>query len=337
MTTRVAIHGFGRIGRQVLKGIWEHHRDGLEIAAVGLRDLADAPAAAHLLKYDSNHGRFAPPVAVEEGRLAIGDVRIPLVAAPRLSELPWHDLGIDVVIEATGAYDQGRAAEGHLDAGARKVVLTTCSDGADLTLIYGVNEAEYDPARHHLVSADTETTNALAVVLQPLAAAFEVRGALISSVRAYTNSQKLLDTTDDDLRCSRAAPTSIVPTDSRAATAVGRFVPQLAGKVDGFSVRVPIKVVSMIELTLHLAEPATAEQINARLVEAAAGPLGRVLAVTREPLVSSDYIGCRYSAVVDLPLTIAIGPLAKVAAWYDNETGYSARVADVTRVVAGLA
>jgi glyceraldehyde 3-phosphate dehydrogenase len=334
MKTRVAIHGFGRIGRQALKAIWQQQPDSMEIAAVGLHELEDAAAAAHLLKHDSNYGRFAPPVAVRGTDLCIGDACIPLVAADRLADLPWADLGVDLVIEATGAYDQGRAAEGHLQAGARKVVVTTACDGADLTMIYGVNEDAYDPARHHLVAVDTETTNALAVVLGPLVAQFDIRGVLVSAVRAYNNQQKLIDTTDLDLRRARSAPRSIVPTTSRAARAVGQFVPALAGKVAGFAVRVPVPVVSMIELTIHLGEPATPEVLNDCLVRAAGGPLGRVLATSREPLVSSDYRGCAYSAVVDLPLTIAIGPLAKVSAWYDNEWGYSCRVADVAAVVA---
>jgi len=334
MTARVAIHGFGRIGRQVLKAMWRQHQGDLEIAAVGLYGMEDAPAAAHLLKYDSNYGLFEPPVSVVDDHLVIGDLRVPLVAADALSELPWGDLGIDIVLEATGAYADGRVSEGHLAAGARKVLITSNCDDADLTVIYGVNEDAFDAARHDIVATDTETTNAIAVVMTPIVAAFDVQGVLVSAVRAYSNEQKLLDTTDVDLRRSRAAPRSIVPTTAHWPDSIGRFLPALHGKIDGFAVRVPVSVVSMVEITMHLAEATTAAEINARLAEAAGGPLGRVLAVSDEPLVSSDYRGCPHSAVVDLPLTITNGPMAKVAAWYDNEWGYSSRVADVAKVIA---
>jgi len=333
MTTRVAIHGFGRTGRQALKVIWRHHRPALEVAAIGLQRLDEAPAAAHLLRHDSTYGRFDETVVVVDGRLRIGDATVPLVSADTPAGLPWRALGIDVVIEATGAYTAAADARGHLEAGARKVIITAASEHADLTVLYGVNEAAYDPGRHHVLATDTETTNALAVVLSALVGSVPVERALVTAVRAYTNAQKLLDTTDVDLRRARAAPVSIVPTTSRAATAVGLFLPAMAGRLDGTSMRVPVPVVSILELTLRLGEAVAADRINEALRAAAAGPAGHVLAVSDKPLVSSDYRGSRFSAVVDAPLTMTIGPLAKLSAWYDNEWGYSNRVADVAAMV----
>jgi glyceraldehyde 3-phosphate dehydrogenase len=334
MSTRVAINGFGRTGRQALKTIWHQHRDSLSIAAIGLEDIKDVPAAAHLLRFDSNYGRFEAPVSVADCELSVGDWQIPLVAADSLAELPWDDLGIDIVIEASGAYTSGRKAAGHLEAGARKVVITSASDGADFTMIYGVNEDEYDAATHDIICVDTETTNALAVVLRALLGGHSIKNAVVSAVRAYSNTQKLIDATDSDLRRARSAPTSIVPTRSRATTAVSDFVPEMAGRISGYAVRVPVPVVSILELTLQLAEEASAEAINDVLRDAAAGPLGSVLAVSEEELVSSDFRRSTFSAVVDAPLTMTNGPLAKVSAWYDNEWGYSSRVGDVANVIA---
>lgn len=330
---RVAIHGFGRTGRQAFKAIWAHHRDRLEIAAIGLRNPSLAASAAHLLKYDSTYGRFAPTVGVADGSLRVGDTVIPLVSADRLSALPWADLGIDVVIESSGAYTTERAAAGHIEAGAGKVILTDPSDDADFTLIYGVNEGGYDPARHHLLSAGSDTTNALAPLVQALRDHFEVKTALMTAVHAYTNEQKLLDFSDTDLRRARSAPTSIVPTSTRAATTIGRVFPDMAGRLGGYAVRVPVPTVSILQLTAHFGSAPTVDQINTAFRQAAAGPLGRVMTISDRPLVSSDYRGSTYSAIVDAPSTITIGPLAKVAAWYDNEWGYSCRVADVAAFI----
>ncbi|MFN2116027.1 MAG: type I glyceraldehyde-3-phosphate dehydrogenase [Anaerolineae bacterium] len=334
MTKRVAINGFGRTGRQALKTIWYQHRDTLQIAAIGLEDMEDVPAAAHLLKHDSNYGRFDAPVSVADSELSVGDWRIPLVAAERLEDLPWADLGIDIVLEASGAFMGGRSAAGHIEAGARKVVITAESDTADFTMIYGVNEDEYDPRKHHVVSADTETTNALAVVLRAMLSGYEIENAVVSAVRAYTNTQKLIDSTDSDLRRARSAPTSIVPTRSRATTAVADVVPEVAGRIRGYAVRVPVPVVSILELTLQLSSEATADAINEVIREAAAGPLGRVLAVSEDELVSTDFRRSEYSAVLDAPSTMTNGRLAKLSAWYDNEWGYSSRVGDVADVIA---
>jgi glyceraldehyde 3-phosphate dehydrogenase len=334
MTTRVAIYGFGRTGRQAFKAIWNHYRDRLEVAAIGLQDTRDMQAAAHLLKYDSNYGRFAPAVRAEEDSLRVDGTRIPLVAAPALAQLPWGDLGVDIVIESTGEYVDNRTAAGHLEAGANKVIITAPTDDADFTLFYGVNGADYDPARHHVVCTSSDTGNCLAAVAKVLDDRFQVHSAMMTAVRAYTNTQKLLDATDQDLRRARSAPQSIVPTDTRAVTSLGKVLPGLARRLAGYAVRVPVPTVSILELTAHLAEPATPDQVNHAYRAAAGGPLAHILGVSDDPLVSMDFRGDRHSAVVDLPLTIAIGPLVKVSAWYDNEWGYSCRVADVAAFLA---
>jgi glyceraldehyde 3-phosphate dehydrogenase len=238
-----------------------------------------------------------------------------------------------VVIEASGALVNGPEA-GHLDAGAGKVVVASPSEAADLMVIYGVNHEDYDPATHHIVSAGSDTTNALAPLIAVLQGEFDVRNAMVTAVRAYTNAQKLLDFTDTDLRRARSAPASIVPTTTRAATAIGTVFPDLAGRLGGYAVRVPVPTVSIIELIAHLAEPADAGAVNRAFRTAADGPLAGILGVGDLPLVSSDYKGERRSAVVDAPLTMTVGNLLKVSAWYDNEWGYSNRVADVASLLA---
>lgn len=333
MSARVAIHGFGRTGRQAFKAIWKHYREQLDVVAIGLERLDEAPSAAHLLKYDSNYGRFGPRVAIEGGDLVVGDHAIPLVSGS-LPGLPWAALGVDIVIEASGAYTAARSAAGHLEAGANKVLITAPSEDADYTLIYGVNEEAYEPARHDIVSAGSDTTNALAPVVQALRSAFSVKGALMTAVHAYTNEQQLIDSTDVDLRRARSAPTSIVPTTTRAAKAIGQVFPDMAERLSGFAVRVPVPTVSILQLTAHLATEESVESINTAFRRAAEVSLGGVLAVSDAPLVSSDFRGNRASAIIDLPSTLTNGPLAKVAAWYDNEWGYSCRVADVAAHIA---
>ncbi len=333
MSARIAINGFGRTGRQTFKAIWAHHRDRLEVAAIGVEAEEDAAAAAHLLQYDSNYGRFGERVSVRNNELCVGESRIPLVSASSPAKLPWRDLGIEVVIEASGVWVNGPEA-GHLKAGARKVVVAAPTEIADLVVIYGVNHSEYDPVRHHIVSAGSDTTNALAPLLATLRDRFDVRNAMLTAVRAYTNAQKLLDATDSDLRRARSATASIVPTTTRAATAIGTVFPDMAGRLGGYAVRVPVSTVSILELTCHLGEPADATAVNDAFRAAAAGPLAGILGVCDQPLVSSDYKGERRSAVVDSQLTMTVGNLLKVSAWYDNEWGYSNRVADVAALMA---
>jgi glyceraldehyde 3-phosphate dehydrogenase len=335
MSTRVAIHGFGRTGRQAFKAIRNRYRDELEIAAVGIEDMAERASAAHLLQYDSNYGRFGETVTVTDSELRVGEDRIPLVSSEHLSGLPWADLGVDIVIESTGVYEENRLAEGHLEAGANKVVITAPSETADIQIIYGVDHDKYDPRRHDIISAGSDTTNALAAVLWVLQAEFEVKNALMTAIRAYTNAQKLLDASDPDLRRARSAPTSIVPTTTRADKAIGKVFPEMAGRLGGYAVRVPVATVSILELTAELGGPdATDARLNAAFEKAAAGPLSGILGVSHEALVSTDFRKDTRSAVVDTGLTITIGPLVKVSAWYDNEFGYSSRVADIAAYLA---
>lgn len=331
---RVAIHGFGRVGRQIFKAFWDLAPAGMEVAAIGLSRPEDAPAGAHLLKYDSNYGQWQPRVRYQDGGLEVDGRRFPLVSADQLSALPWSSLGVDLVIDASGDNLQAHRAAGHLEAGAGRVLLAAPSDDADLTIIYGVNEEAYDPARHRLISTGSDTTNALAPVVRVLEDAFGLKNAMMTAVHAYTNEQKLIDAPDTDLRRARSAPTSIVPTSTRAAQAIGQVYPELAGRLGGYAVRVPVSAVSILQVTAHLAEAQTPAAVNEAFRAAAAGPMGRVMTVSDAPLVSTDFRGCRHSAVIDLPTTIAIGPLVKVAAWYDNVTGYAARVVDTAAHVA---
>lgn len=336
MTMRVAINGFGRIGRQVFKTLWNEHAGDVEVVAIGLSETDDAHlgAAAHLLKFDSNYGMFAPTVRVADSTLAVGDRAIPLVAAGSPDELPWGKLGIDIVVEATGVFTMKHEAGRHLAAGAKRVVITAPSEDADFTMIYGVNEGEYDAAKHHIVSAGSDTSNCLAPLVKTLQQSFTVRNAMVTAVRAYTNSQKLLDLPDPDLRRARAAPQSIVPATTRAPLVVSNLLGELQGHLAGYAVCVPVSTVSILELTAAFNEAVSADAINAAFRAAAEGPLGRVMAVADAQLVSTDYKGSRFSAVVDAPLTITIGPLAKISAWYDNEWGYSCRVRDLIKYIA---
>jgi glyceraldehyde 3-phosphate dehydrogenase len=334
-STRVAIHGFGRVGRQIFKAFWDLAPAGLEVAAIGLSRPEDAPAAAHLLKYDSNYGQWKPRVRHAGGALEVDGRRYSLVTADSLAGLPWAAMGVDLVIDASGDNLLAQRAAGHLEAGARRVLLAAPSDDADLTVIYGVNEGAFDPARHRLISTGSDTTNALAPVVRVLEDAFGVENAMMTAIHAYTNEQKLIDAPDVDLRRARSAPTSIVPTTTRAATAIAQVYPEMTGRLGGYAVRVPVAAVSILQVTAHLRDPQTPAAVNEAFRAAAAGPLGRVMTVSDAPLVSTDFRGCRHSAVIDLPTTIAIGPLVKVAAWYDNVTGYAARVVDTAAHVAG--
>ncbi len=326
---RLAIHGFGRTGRQAFRAIWTRYGDRLQVAAVGVRDRDEVAAAAHLLQYDSNYGRFPGVVMANRDCLSVEGVRIPIAAGSSAAALPWREWGIDIVIEATGVHTSRDLAAGHLASGARKVIITAESPDADLTIIYGLNEREYDPRRHHVVATESSPANALALLVKVLDERFGVENAVVTAVRAYTNQQKLLDSTDRDLRRARAAPVSIVPASSRAADGITGVVPHLAGRLKGYAVHVPVPTVSILELTAQLREPQTAATVNDAFRDAASGPLRRVLAVSDEPLVSSDYVGDDHSAVLDAQLTVTVGPLVKVGAWFDNEWGYSNRVADV--------
>ena len=329
---RVGLNGFGRIGRQSLRAIVERHP---EIELVGINDLIDLDMAAHLLRFDSNYGRYPGRVETGRGALIVDGRSVPYLSERAWPELPWGDLGAEVVIEATGVGTQRERAAQHLQGGARKVLISAPGQDVDLTLVLGVNETVYDPQQHHVVSNASCTTNGLAPPLDVVRGAFGVRKGLMTTVHAYTASQALVDGPASDPREMRAAALSIVPTSTGAARAIGLVIPQLAGRMHGGAYRVPVSTVSIVEFVVQLEQAATADQINQALREAAGGRLRDIMGVSDEPLVSVDLRGDSRSSIVDAESTMVVGDdLAKVAAWYDNEWGYACRVADVTALVA---
>ena len=334
MATRVAINGFGRIGRQVLKAILERHPSALEVVAIN--DLADVQTNAHLFKYDSNYGRYPGTVEVRGDKLVVDghEIRV-LSRAVEPQELPWGELGVEIVIEATGVFRDERA-RGHLEAGARRVILTAPGKGGeDHTIVMGVNHSSYDPERHRVLSNASCTTNCLAPVAYVLHREFGVEQGLMTTTHAYTNDQRILDLAHKDLRRARAAALSIIPTTTGAAKAVGLVLPELQGKLTGMALRVPVSTVSIVDLTVLLSQSATIEEINEAFRRYAEGELRGILAVCDEPLVSIDFKGDPHSAIVDAPSTLALGErFVKVFAWYDNEWGYSCRTADLAAYIA---
>ncbi|HYH48754.1 MAG TPA: type I glyceraldehyde-3-phosphate dehydrogenase [Acidimicrobiia bacterium] len=332
MPVRVAINGFGRIGRQVLRQVARRHAD-IEVVVVNSAG-ARAEMCAHLLKYDSVFGRYDGEVCSDGDHLIVEGrpIRISDQADPLLC--PWHAFDVDVVVEATGRFTDRDEAARHLQAGARKVIITAPARYEDATLVVGVSDAIYDAARHHVVSAASCTTNCLAPVLKVLHEAFGVAGALMTTIHAYTRDQELLDGSHPDLRRARAANLNMTPTKTGAARAIDKVFPELAGRVVGLAVRVPIPDVSLVDLTATLDLPATVDDVNRVFREAAAGTLGAVLGASDEPLVSTDFHGDTRSAVVDLASTRGgPGNTVKVLAWYDNEAGYAARVIDLCRLL----
>ena len=328
MAVRVGINGFGRIGRQVLKAILEGYEDELEVVAVN--DLTTPATLAHLFKWDSTYGPWDGEVEASENSIIIDGREIRVFAEREPGKIPWCDLEVELVIESTGLFTDAAKARAHLDAGAKKVIITAPAKGEDITIVLGVNEDQYDPARHHIVSNASCTTNCLAPVAKVLHERFGIVRGLMTTVHAYTNDQQLLDGPHRDLRRARAAATNIVPTTTGAARAVALVLPELKGKFDGFAMRVPVPTVSVIDFVVELSRATTADDINAAFREAAEDELNGILGYTDEPLVSSDFRGDSRSAIVDgLSTMVLDGTLAKVVAWYDNEWGYSCRVADL--------
>ncbi|MCL5044793.1 MAG: type I glyceraldehyde-3-phosphate dehydrogenase [Deltaproteobacteria bacterium] len=331
MIKRIAINGLGRIGRMLLRVLAA--RKELEIVAIN--DIAEAPALAHLLRYDSVHGPAPFEVRAEGDRLFAGQRAIQVLQFATPSELPWQELGVELVIEATGRFTARDKVLGHLRAGARKVVVSAPAAGADITICIGVNEERYDPARQQVISNASCTTNCLAPVAKVLDESFGIVHGLMTTVHAYTGDQRLVDAPHKDLRRARAAGLSMVPTSTGAARAIGLVLPQLEGKLDGLSVRVPVANVSLIDLTALVGKTADATQVNGAMKRAAQGPLKGILRYCEEPLVSADFNGDSHSSIFDAPLTKVIGErLVKVFAWYDNEWGYACRLADLTAYVA---
>ncbi len=329
---RIGINGFGRIGRQAFRALAERQP---EARIVAVNDLVDPAMSAHLLRYDSNYGRYPGNVAIDGDTLVVDGREVPYLSERDWAKLPWDELGVDVVIESTGVGTQRERAAKHLEAGAKKVLISAPGKDVDFTLVLGVNDGGYDPAAHHVVSNASCTTNGLAPALDVVHREFGVQKGLMTTIHAYTASQSLVDGPANDLRDARAAALNIVPTSTGAAQAISLVIPELEGKMNGAAYRVPVPTVSIVEFVVHLERSATAEAINAALRAAARGRLDGILDVSDEPLVSMDLKGNPHSSIVDTASTMVIGDdLAKVAAWYDNEWGYACRVADVTAMIA---
>jgi glyceraldehyde 3-phosphate dehydrogenase (phosphorylating) len=349
MATRVGINGFGRIGRQVLKAIRDYYPDTLEVVA--FNDIGDLKTMAHLLKYDSNYGRFNGKVEVGEDGLILDGARIKAFKETDPSKLPWKDLGVEIVIEGTGLFTikkdgvnkkgkEVKGAENHITkGGAKKVIITAPAEGEDLTIVLGVNDDKYDPANHHVVSNASCTTNCLAPAVKVVHDRYKIARGFMTTIHAYTNDQKILDLPHSDLRRARAAGMSIIPTTTGAAKALKLVIPDLAGKFDGYALRVPTSTVSVVDFTAVIETPTTTEELRQAFRDAAAaGPLKGILAAVDEPLVSIDYKGDPHSSSVDLPFTSVLGKeksdFVKVVTWYDNEWGYSVRTADLAALIA---
>ncbi|MBX7232631.1 MAG: type I glyceraldehyde-3-phosphate dehydrogenase [Bdellovibrionales bacterium] len=326
---KVGINGFGRIGRLIFRAGFEH----LDI--VGINSLDDPKGMAHLLKYDSTHGRYSKDVCVEDSILRVDGKSISLSATKNPLEIPWKKWGVDLVLECTGAFKSKEDFLKHINAGAKRVLVSAPADGVDLTVVYGINHTQYDLEKHLVVSNASCTTNCLAPLAKVLDEAFTIEQGLMTTIHSYTNDQNVLDATHKDLRRSRAAGLSMIPTTTGAAKAVGLVLPHLKGKVDGVSIRVPTPNVSLVDLVFRAQKSLSVESINRTLQEAAQGSLKGILFCEKDPLVSVDYNGSTYSSIVDLANTMVMGEkLAKVFSWYDNEMGFSSRMVDMALYMA---
>jgi glyceraldehyde 3-phosphate dehydrogenase len=331
MRTRVGINGMGRIGRAVLRGLVQRPDSPVEVVAVN--DIAPTETLAHLLRYDSTYGPWSVPVQADDRHLQVGEHLLRVFDHARLEDMEWHLADVDVVIEATGRFTH-RAGVHIAHGGVRKVVVTAPGSGVDATIVMGVNDEDYLADSHHVVSAASCTTNCAAPMANVLDRAFGVRHGLLTTVHSYTGDQNLLDAPHRDLRRARAAATNMIPTSTGAARAIGEVLPGLAGRIDGMSIRVPVADVSLVDLTVQLAETATAGQVNRAFHTAADGPLKGVLRCTSDPVVSGDLRGDPASCVLDTALTVVNGELVKVFGWYDNEWGYGQRVVDLVELIA---
>jgi len=328
MAAKVGINGFGRIGRLALKAIIQRCGGNVEVAAVN--DLTDAKTNAHLLKYDSNYGIYPGKVEAKDDRIIVDGKEIKVLAERDPAKIPWRDYGVDIVIESTGLFTQASKAAAHLQGGAKKVIISAPAKEEDISIILGVNEGQYDPAEHRIISNGSCTTNCIAPVIKVLHQNFGIVHGLMTTVHAYTNDQKILDLFHRDLRRARAAATNIIPTTTGAARVVGVVIPELQGKLHGIALRVPTSVVSVVDFVADLNRKVSAEEVNDAFHKAAGGELKGILEYCDEPLVSSDFKGNPASAIFDALSTIVIDDnLIKVLAWYDNEWGYSCRLADL--------
>ncbi len=334
MAVRVGINGFGRIGRNVIRAAVLMKQSALEFVAVN--DITDTRTLAHLLKYDSVHGRFPGTVEALGDSLVVNGTAITVTAIKEPDKLGWKDLGVELVLESTGRFTDRDAASKHLAAGARKVVISAPAKGEDITIVMGVNHRKYDPAKHHVISNASCTTNCLVPVVKVVMDNWGFRHGYMVTVHSYTNDQPILDLPHKDLRRARAAALSIIPTTTGAAKATGLVIPEVKGKIDGVALRVPTPDVSLVDLTAEVERKTTVEEVNGAFKQAACSSLDGILDVSDEPLVSADYIGSLFSSVVDAMSTNVIdGTLVHVSSWYDNEMGYSARCVDLLAYLAG--
>jgi glyceraldehyde 3-phosphate dehydrogenase len=326
MAIRVGINGFGRIGRNFFRA---QHALGSDLEIVALNDLGDASTMAHLLRYDSNLGPFPGEVELAEGVLEAAGEEVRMLSERDPAALPWGDLGVDVVLESTGFFTDREGAQKHLDAGARKVVISAPATDPDITIVLGVNDDTYDPGAHHIVSNASCTTNCVAPLAKVLHELGEIQSGFMTTIHAYTNDQVILDFPHKDLRRARAAAINLIPTSTGAAKAIGLVLPELQGKVDGISVRAPVATGSLTDLVVTLGKDTSVDEVNGAFRAAAAGPLDGLLKYTKDPIVSTDVNGSPYSCIFDSKLTMVQGSTVKVFGWYDNEWGYSCRLVDV--------
>jgi glyceraldehyde 3-phosphate dehydrogenase len=328
MAIKVGINGFGRIGRNIMRAALAHH----DVDIVAVNDITDAATLAHLLKYDSVLGNLTVPVSASGDTITVGSDQFKVLAQKDPAALPWKDLGVDIVFESTGKFTKRDDAAKHLTAGARKVIITAPATNPDVTVVLGVNDGDYDSAKHHIISNASCTTNCLAPLAKVLHESFGIKKAWMTTVHAYTNDQNLLDLPHKDLRRARAAAMSIIPTTTGAAKAVGEVLPALKGKIDGISMRVPTPNVSVVDLAALVEKKVTAEEVNAALKAASDGPLKGIMQFVTDQLVSIDFRGNPHSSIVDAPYTkVMDGDFVKVMAWYDNEWGYSSRCVDLLK------
>ena len=331
MAIKIAINGFGRVGRFMVRACLDYQN--IEIVAINSR--AKAADLAHLLKYDSIHGKIKADVQTDGDNIVVNGKKIAITQFANLADLPWKELGVDIVIESTGKFRKGSDLTGHITAGAKKVILAVPGKGIDGTFVMGVNEASYDPAKHHIISNASCTTNCLAPLVKVLHEKFGIVKGLMTTIHSYTMDQRLLDGSHKDLRRGRAAALSIVPTSTGAASAIGEVLPALKGKLAGIALRVPTPNVSMVDLAIEVAKPVNVEEINAAFKEASEKKLKGILAYSEEELVSVDFTSSSYSSIVDAPLTQVIeGNMVKVFSWYDNESGYACRLRDLAIYIA---
>jgi len=333
MVTKIGINGFGRVGRLTLRAVNQYHKGRLEVAAVN--DLADAKINAHLLKWDSSYGSYPGEVVAADDHIMVDGQKIKVLAERDPASIKWADLGVELVIESTGLFTDATKAAAHLKGGAKKIIISAPAKNEDITVVLGVNEERYDPKKHQIISNASCTTNCVAPIVKVLHQSFGLTKGLMTTIHAYTNDQRLLDTFHKDPRRARSAAINIVPTTTGAAQAVTQVIPELKGRLHGLAFRVPVATVSVVDLVADLAKEVTAEQVNQAMEKAAAGDLKGILEYCQEKLVSMDFRGNPASSIVDAPSTMVIaGNMVKVLAWYDNEWGYSCRLADLAQFVA---